>query len=188
MALPTTSHHLNQCWFIVKWPLYYTRRFNEVERGYTGFILSVFPSVDRMVSALYLQQYSSDSFHICTSYQAASEGVSPVKFVSKFTNIWEVLEIWLCLLLTWDPIWLNSMGNHVGGGGYPQNAGVLLVLVLTYNGASTLWEMFNLQTQIITQQNPIHCCPRNNIQRLYSSTSHIDSFFSVDLRTYHKGE
>ena len=29
--------------------------------------LPVCPSVDRIVSALYLQQYSSDPFHICTS-------------------------------------------------------------------------------------------------------------------------
>ena len=36
---------------------------------------SVHLSVDRIVSALYLQQYSSDPFHICTSYQATSEGV-----------------------------------------------------------------------------------------------------------------
>ena len=32
---------------------------------------SVCPSVDRIMSALYLQQYSSDAFHICTSYQAS---------------------------------------------------------------------------------------------------------------------
>ena len=31
--------------------------------------------------------------------------------------------------LTWDPIWLNSVGNHEATGGYPQNAGVLVVLV-----------------------------------------------------------
>ena len=43
--------------------------------------LSVFPSVDRIVSALYLQQYLSDPFHICTSYQTTLEGVSHVKFV-----------------------------------------------------------------------------------------------------------
>ena len=49
--------------------------------------LSVCPSVDRIVSALYLQQYSSDPFHICTSYQATSEGVSRVMFVSKFKNL-----------------------------------------------------------------------------------------------------
>ena len=52
--------------------------------GYTGITLSVCPSVDRIVSALYLQQYSSDPFHINTSYQATSEGVSHVMPVSKF--------------------------------------------------------------------------------------------------------
>ena len=44
--------------------------------------LSVSPSVDRIVSALYLQQYSSDSFHICTSYLATLECVSHVTFVT----------------------------------------------------------------------------------------------------------
>ena len=52
---------------------YYTPRFNDVERG--GILVSpcpsvgpsVCPSVDRIVSALYLQQYSLDPFHICTS-------------------------------------------------------------------------------------------------------------------------
>ena len=59
----------------------------KLKGGYTGFTLavcpSVRPSVDRIVSALYLQQYSSDPFHICTSYQATSEGVSHVMFLSK---------------------------------------------------------------------------------------------------------
>ena len=66
---------------------YYTPRFNEVERGYPGITLSVCPSVDRIVSALYLQQYSSDPFHICASYQATSEGVSRVISVSKFKHL-----------------------------------------------------------------------------------------------------
>ena len=43
----------------------------KLKGGSTGFTLSVplpvCPSVDRIVSALYLQQYSSDPFHICTS-------------------------------------------------------------------------------------------------------------------------
>ena len=48
-------------------------RFNEVKSIlYTGFTLSVCPSVDRIVSALYLQQYLSNQFYICTSYQATS--------------------------------------------------------------------------------------------------------------------
>ena len=63
--------------------------------GYTGITLSVCPSVDRIVSALYLQQYSSDPFHICTSYQATSEGVSRVMSVSKFKNLkfWRIFKI-----------------------------------------------------------------------------------------------
>ena len=64
--------------------------------GYTGITLSVCPSVDRIVSALYLQQYSSDPFHICTSYQATSEGVSRVMPVSKFfksLKFWRIFKI-----------------------------------------------------------------------------------------------
>ena len=55
--------------------------------------LSVCPFVDRIVSALYLEQYSSDPFHICTSYQATSEGVLHVMFVSKLKNLkfWRIL-------------------------------------------------------------------------------------------------
>ena len=76
----------------------YTPRFNEVDRGvywYHLVRLSVCPSVDRIVSALYLQQYSSDLFHICTSYQATSEGVSHVMAVSKFKNFkfWRIFLI-----------------------------------------------------------------------------------------------
>ena len=33
------------------------------------------------------------------------------------------------LVLTWDPTWLSSVGNHEAAGVYPQNAGVLIVLV-----------------------------------------------------------
>ena len=69
---------------------YYTPRFKEVER-IPGILVSpcpsICPSVDTIVSALYLQQYSSDPFHICTSYQATSEGVSHVMFVSNFKNL-----------------------------------------------------------------------------------------------------
>ena len=35
--------------------------------AYTDFTLSVCPSVDRTMSALYLQQYLPNPFHICTS-------------------------------------------------------------------------------------------------------------------------
>ena len=57
--------------------------------------LSVRPSVDIIVSALYLQQYLPDPFHIYTSYQETSEGVSRLKFVSKFKylKLWQILKI-----------------------------------------------------------------------------------------------
>ena len=66
----------------------------KLKEVYTGFPclsvrLSICPSVDRIMSALYRQQYSSDPFHISTSYQATSEGVSHAMFVSK----WKKLEI-----------------------------------------------------------------------------------------------
>ena len=59
----------------------------KLKGGYTGITLSVCPTVDRIVSALYLQQYSSDPFHICTSYQATSEGVLRVMPIQKFKNL-----------------------------------------------------------------------------------------------------
>ena len=95
--------------------LYYT----SASTKYSGFTLSICPSVDRSMSALYRQQYLSDPFHICTSYQTTSEGVSGVMFVSKFEILANSLNLllWLCLLLTWDPIWLNGMGNHEAAGG-----------------------------------------------------------------------
>ena len=74
---------------------YYTPASTKLIGGYTGITLSVCPSVDRIVSALYLQQYSSDPFHICTSYQGTSEGVSRVMPVSKFKNVkfWRIFKI-----------------------------------------------------------------------------------------------
>ena len=65
----------------------YTPTSTKLKGGYTGFTLSVCPSVGRIVSALYFQQHSSDPFHICTSYQATSEGVSCVMFVWKLKNL-----------------------------------------------------------------------------------------------------
>ena len=61
---------------------YYTPASAKLKGAYTGFTLCVClficPFVDRIKSALYLQQYLPDPFHIYTSYQATS--VSHVKF------------------------------------------------------------------------------------------------------------
>ena len=94
-------------WYIIT---YYTPRFNEVDWGVYWYHLvrpSVCPSMDRIVTALYLQQYSSDPFHICTSYQATSEGVPRV--------------IFLFVTLTLSSFDLgsnrpNGMGNHEAAG------------------------------------------------------------------------
>ena len=99
-----TSHYLNQCWpssmlpydvsrgyhinewvnLSSNWSLNPTVIIPPLQRSWKGVYwyhlvrLSVCPSVDKIVSALYLQEYSSDPFHIRTSYQATSEGVSRV--------------------------------------------------------------------------------------------------------------
>ena len=96
---------IRYCWCILTtFGTDYTPRFNEVERGYTGITLSVCPSVDRIVSALYLQQYTSDPFHICTSYQATSEGVSRVISVSIFKNakFWRIFKFVTLTLSSFD--------------------------------------------------------------------------------------
>ena len=84
-------------------------------RGLYWFHL-VWLSVYRNVSALYLQQYllGGSISYLHLSYQATSEGVSRVKFISKFELLVNSLnlKLWLCLVLTWDPIWLNCMVNH----------------------------------------------------------------------------
>ena len=84
------SHYLCQCWprsmspyvmslghnkLILRIPLIIPSASMKLKGGYTGFTLSVCPSVDRIVSNLYLQQYSLDPFHICSSYQSTSERV-----------------------------------------------------------------------------------------------------------------
>ena len=95
-----------------------------LQRSWKGGILvspfpsvrpSICPSVDRILSALYLQQYLPDPFLMYTSYQATSECVLQVMVLLKFKN-WNFGKFfkfvtWTFLLLTWDPIWLNSMGN-----------------------------------------------------------------------------
>ena len=80
------THMITICSFHIFIPL-----LNEVE----GSILvspcpSVCPYVDRIVSALYLLQYSPNPFLICTVYQATSKGVLCVQIFLKIQKI-EVL-------------------------------------------------------------------------------------------------
>ena len=73
-----------------------------------GILVSPCPSVDRIVSALYLQQYTPDPFHICTSYQATSGGVSRIQFVSKFKNLWNFSKLFKFITLTLSSFNLGS--------------------------------------------------------------------------------
>ena len=68
----------------------------KLKGGYTVLIsccpsvrLSIHPSVNRIVSALYLQQYLLDPFHIYTSYPTTSEGMSCESFckIHEFKNL-----------------------------------------------------------------------------------------------------
>ena len=123
---------------LINFVITYTPRFNEVERGYTGFTLSIGLSVDRIMSALYLQQYSLDPFDIWTSYQATSEGVWGVRFVAKYKGLkfWQILEIgnfnfvFLWLGIQYDSIVWVIMRRW----GYPQNEGVLVLVMELLSG------------------------------------------------------
>ena len=113
----------------------YTPCFNEVERGVYWFHLvrlSFCPSVDRIVSNVGLQQYSSDPFHICTSYQATWEGVLLIMPFSKFKSLkfWRILcnfdFVFFWLGIQYDSMVWVIMRRR----GYLQNASILDVLVI----------------------------------------------------------
>ena len=94
--------------------------------GYTGITLSVCPSVrpsvrlsvcgqnrvrsvsSRMLigSISYLHILSSN-FRRCVACNAHFK-IQKLEILAIFLNLW----LWLSLLLTWDPIWLNGMGNR----------------------------------------------------------------------------
>ena len=72
-----------------------------LEQGFTGFTLSVRPSVDRMVSALYFQQHLLDPFHIYTSCQATPAGVCKDFFANfQNVNIWQFFFKFVTLTLS----------------------------------------------------------------------------------------
>ena len=92
--------------------------------GYIGFTPSVRPSC---IPCPLCSAYSSglDQFHIYTSYQATSEGVSCVEFFFAKFKIWIFgnflkLVTLICLVLTWDLMRITSMGNHGAAGGISE--------------------------------------------------------------------
>ena len=71
--------------------------------------LSVCLSVDRIVSALYLQQYSSNPFHFLHILSSNFKSVA-CKACFKIKNFWQILQI--CnfdFVFFWPPIWYDSI-------------------------------------------------------------------------------
>ena len=54
----------------------------------------------------------SSNFRRCVACNARFK-IQKFEILAIFWN----LQLWLCHLLTWDPIWLNGMGNHEAAGG-----------------------------------------------------------------------
>ena len=77
------------------------------------------PSVPHPVSTLRRLQFWLDPFHIYTSYQATSEGVSHVKFFAKF-EFWQFFKIcnfdFVLFWLAWDLTWIAGMDTHGAAG------------------------------------------------------------------------
>ena len=110
----TVKYPSNSCWYFTL--------FDGIIAGLFWFH-SVRPCVRPSVcppSALYRLQFWLDLCHIYVSYQATSEGVSPVKFFTtcQHLNFWQVFKfvILICLVLTWDLMWNTSMSNHGAAG------------------------------------------------------------------------
>ena len=102
--------------------LLYPHRFNEVERGVYWFHLvrlsvcgqNRVRSVSSTIlvgSISYLHMLISNSRR-CVAFNACFK-IQQFAILANSSN----LELWLCLILTWDPIWLNSVGNHEAAGG-----------------------------------------------------------------------
>ena len=100
----------------------YTPRFNEVERGVYWFHLvrlsicgqNRVRSVSSTIligSISYLHTLSSN-FRRCVM----CIGCFKIQKFEILANSFNLL-LWLCLILTWDPTWLNSVGNHEAAGG-----------------------------------------------------------------------
>ena len=98
-----------------------------------GKLVSPCPSVlpAYPVSALYHLQFWLDPFHIYTSYQTTSEGVSPVKLVAtlnnlNFGNIFQICNF--DFVFFWLGIWYESLVWVImRRQGISQNAGVLVL-------------------------------------------------------------
>ena len=95
------------------WSLY----LNKVEGGYTGFTWSIRRSVCLSIclfAYLWTELYPLCIF--CNSCQIHFIFTHLIKHLQKCVTCKLNFSLWLCLVLTWVPIWINSMGNHGAAG------------------------------------------------------------------------
>ena len=90
---------------------------------------SVCPSADRIMSTLYLPQHWTDPFHIYAFFSQLQKECCVFSVVKNskiwnFGNFFKFIPLILSCL-TWDPIWINNIGNH-GVVGVSSDAGVLV--------------------------------------------------------------
>ena len=106
---------------------YYTPASMKLKGGYAGFTLSICLSVrlsvcgqnsvrcvssTRLVRSISYLHILSSNFRRCVTYKVCFR-MQKFEVLANSFNLY----IWHCHLLTWDPIWLNSMGNHEAAGG-----------------------------------------------------------------------
>ena len=100
----------------------YTLRFNEVGRGVYWFHLvrlsvcgqNRVRSVSSTICVGYISYLHilSNNFRRCVACNVCFK-IQKFEILANSLNF----QLWLCLLLTWDPIGLNGMGNHEAAGG-----------------------------------------------------------------------
>ena len=150
-GFPSQMDCIAKFWFFcllltwtICWTIILPSASTKLKGGYTGITSSVCPSVHLsvygqnrvrsvspriLIGSISYVHILSSNFRRWVSCNVRFK-IQQFEILANFLN----LELWLCRLLTWDPIWLNGMGNHEAAGGYPQNACVLVVLVITASG------------------------------------------------------
>ena len=97
--------------------VFYTPASTKLKGGYTGFTSSVCPSVcgqnhvcsvssTILAGSISYLHILSNNFKRCVACKGYCK-------IPKF-------EFWLCLVMTWDLIWINSMGNHGTAGVFSE--------------------------------------------------------------------
>ena len=86
-------------------------------------VRSVAPTV--LIGSFSYSNILSSNFRKCVACNVSFK-ISQCEFLAIFQN----LELWLCLVLTWDLMWITGTIRVImGWRGISQNAGVLVVLV-----------------------------------------------------------